>query len=197
MTIRTFAAAVALVALAPVVAQAGPDVVYYNDNLNSTYIENRGRYIIDGTPGQSDTVCFTQQQGHFSIGTGTGQWHLFFGANCSGTAYPLGAVDMPLDPRTTDEISCEPGGITLSGLTSDFIGAGGDYVQSEVRGASQALCWNKADGSNTSVGVFYGHWMAVVGRDCPMPVTPSATLSLGQAQTCDPTESLRVDVFLP
>ncbi|MCA9541263.1 MAG: hypothetical protein KC620_20320, partial [Myxococcales bacterium] len=147
--------------------------------------------------GQSDSVCFTQQSGDYAIGTDTGRWYLFMGANCTGEGYLLGTVDVPLDPRTTDEVSCAPGGITLFGLNSDFIGAGGDYVESPVHGASSAQCWNKADGSNTSVGVFYGYWMAVVGRDCPMPAAPSDTLMLGQAQSCDPTETLNADVYLP
>ena len=196
MTLRTAIAAFALAAFAPIAAaQAGPDVVYYDDNLNSTGVENRGRYIIDGTPGQSDSVCFTQQQGHFSLGTDNGSWFLFFGANCSGAAHLLGTVDVPLDPRTTDEISCEPRGITVSGLNSDFIGGGGDYLLADSRGASQALCWNQVDGNN-SVGRFYGHWMVVTGHDCAMPTTPSATIPLGLGQTCDPTERPAVDVYL-
>lgn len=195
MTIRIIAALAALAAT-PAAALASPQIVYYDDNLNSVSVENRGRYIIDGTPGQSDTVCFTQQQGHYAIGTGNGQWFLFFGPNCSGGAMPLGAVDAPLDPTTTDEITCDPRGITLSGLNSDHLHARGDYLRAAAPGDSQAECWNQVDGEN-SVGKFYGHWMAVVGRDCPMPATPAQTIPLGQARTCDPTEALEVDLYLP
>lgn len=197
MTIRTFTAALALAALSPIAAQAqGPDVVYYDDNIQSTGVENRGRYIIDGTPGQSDSVCFTQQQGHYSLGTDNGVWFLFFGANCTGAAQQLGAVQIPLDPRTTGEISCEPRGITVDGLNSDFIGGAGDYLLADTTGDSQELCWNQLGGNN-SVGKFYGHWMVVTGHDCAMPTSPAATIPLGQGDTCDPTARPSVDVYLP
>lgn len=205
MTFRTLAAAAALLALAPVAAQATPEIVYVNEGDEAVDIELRGRYIIGNARGWSDTVCYTQESGDVSIGTRSGTWLVFEGADCPGTPLAVTTPWMEHDMgyfQTTywvsvEDASCEPEGITLSGLNSDFIGAGGDYVQSDVRGASQALCWNKADGSDTSVGRFYGHWMAVVGRDCPMPAAASDTLPLGQAMTCDPTESLAVDVYLP